>query len=34
MITKGQQIIREWYKQKNWQQFPFQREMEEAYLQG
>ncbi len=34
MITKGQQIIREWYRQKNWQQFPFQQEMEEAYLAG
>jgi ATP-dependent Lhr-like helicase len=34
MITKGQQIIRQWFKQKNWQQFPFQLEMEEAYLAG
>ena len=34
MITTGQQIIRQWYKQKNWQQFPFQQEMEEAYLGG
>ncbi|MDB5141406.1 MAG: ligase-associated damage response box helicase [Mucilaginibacter sp.] len=34
MITKGQQIIRQWYKHKNWQQFPFQQEMEEAYLGG
>ena len=34
MITKGQQVIREWYKRKNWQQFPFQQEMEEAYLSG
>jgi ATP-dependent Lhr-like helicase len=34
MITTGQQIIRQWYKQKNWQQFPFQEEMEEAYLEG
>jgi ATP-dependent Lhr-like helicase len=34
MITTGQQIIRQWYKQKNWQQFPFQIEMEEAYLEG
>jgi ATP-dependent Lhr-like helicase len=34
MITTGQQIIRHWYKKKNWQQFPFQMEMEEAYLEG
>jgi len=34
MITTGQQIIREWYKRKNWQQFPFQQEMEDAYLGG
>jgi ATP-dependent Lhr-like helicase len=34
VITKGQQIIREWYKRKNWKQFPFQQEMEEAYLGG
>lgn len=34
MITKGQQVIRDWYKQKNWQQFVFQGEMEAAYLGG
>ncbi|MEO6851107.1 MAG: DEAD/DEAH box helicase, partial [Mucilaginibacter sp.] len=34
MITTGQQIIRQWYQRKNWQQFPFQQEMEEAYLGG
>ena len=34
MITVGQQIIREWYKRKNWEQFAFQREMEAAYLDG
>src|ERR1700710_2199779 len=34
MITPGQQIIRQWYKQKNWQQFPFQQEMMETYLGG
>ncbi|HTD41178.1 MAG TPA: ligase-associated DNA damage response DEXH box helicase, partial [Mucilaginibacter sp.] len=33
-MTTGQQIIAEWYKRKNWQQFPFQQEMEEAYLAG
>jgi ATP-dependent Lhr-like helicase len=34
MVTKGQQVIRQWYKKKNWEQFAFQREMEEAYLGG
>lgn len=34
MITSGQQIIADWYKRKNWQQFPFQQEMEAAYLGG
>jgi ATP-dependent Lhr-like helicase len=34
MITKGQQVIRQWYKQKSWQQFAFQQEMEDAYLNG
>ncbi len=34
MVTKGQQVIRQWYKQKNWQQFPFQQEMMDAYLGG
>jgi ATP-dependent Lhr-like helicase len=34
MVSKGQQVIREWYKQKNWEQFPFQQEMEDAFLNG
>src|ERR1700760_3876851 len=34
MISVGQQVIRDWYKQKNWEQFPFQLEMEDAYLSG
>jgi ATP-dependent Lhr-like helicase len=34
MISVGQQVIRNWYKQKNWEQFAFQREMETAYLSG
>jgi ATP-dependent Lhr-like helicase len=34
MITKGQQVIQQWYKQKNWEQFAFQSEMEAAYLGG
>ncbi|MBS1529817.1 MAG: ligase-associated DNA damage response DEXH box helicase [Bacteroidetes bacterium] len=33
-MSIGQQIIREWYRRKNWQQFPFQQEMEDAYLSG
>ena len=32
MTSKGQQVIQQWYRQKNWQQFPFQQEMEAAYL--
>jgi len=34
MVTKGQQVIREWYRKKNWEQFPFQQEMMDAYLNG
>ena len=34
MSSKGQQFIQQWYKQKEWKQFPFQKEMEEAYLAG
>lgn len=34
MITPGQKIIQQWYQQKNWHQFPFQKEMEAAYLDG
>jgi len=34
MNTKGEQIIQQWYRQKNWQQFAFQQEMMEAYLSG
>jgi len=34
MSTPGRQIIHQWFKQKNWQQFAFQLEMEEAYLSG
>jgi len=34
MITRGQQVIQQWYKQKNWEQFAFQSEMEAAYLNG
>jgi ATP-dependent Lhr-like helicase len=34
MATPGQVIIQQWYQQKNWHQFPFQKEMEAAYLKG
>lgn len=34
MTSKGQQVIRQWYKEKNWEQFPFQAEMMDAYLGG
>jgi ATP-dependent Lhr-like helicase len=34
MISVGQQVIRDWYKRKNWEQFAFQGEMEAAYLGG
>ena len=34
MNTPGQKVIQQWYRQKNWRQFPFQKEMEAAYLEG
>lgn len=34
MASKGQQVIQQWYKEKHWHQFPFQKEMEEVYLGG
>ena len=33
-MSKGAEIIKSWYRQRGWQQFPFQKEMEEAYLGG
>ncbi|WP_026897224.1 ligase-associated DNA damage response DEXH box helicase [Daejeonella oryzae] len=30
----GQEIISDWFKSKKWQQFPFQKEMEAAFLDG
>jgi len=33
-MTPGQKVISEWYRQKEWRQFPFQKEMEVVYLQG
>ncbi len=34
MDTPGQRIVSSWFLQKGWQQFPFQKEMEAAYLDG
>jgi len=34
MVSKGQQVIQQWYKQKNWEQFLFQQQMADAYLGG
>ncbi|AYL97677.1 ligase-associated DNA damage response DEXH box helicase [Mucilaginibacter celer] len=34
MTSKGQQVIQQWYREKNWEQFPFQAEMMDAYLNG
>ncbi|MEB0248543.1 ligase-associated DNA damage response DEXH box helicase [Mucilaginibacter sp. 5B2] len=34
MASKGQKVIQEWYRQKQWKQFPFQKEMAAAYLSG
>lgn len=31
-MTRGQKIISDWYAKKGWQQFPFQKEMEIAFL--
>jgi len=33
-MTRGQQIIKQWFEQKNWHQFAFQREMEDDHLSG
>src|ERR1700761_624149 len=33
-MTQGQKVISQWYRQKEWRQFPFQKEMEEVYLEG
>ncbi|MGV3508235.1 MAG: ligase-associated DNA damage response DEXH box helicase [Sphingobacteriaceae bacterium] len=30
----GETVISEWFKQKEWKQFPFQKEMEKAFLSG
>jgi len=32
--TPGQDIVHQWYRDKNWEQFAFQCEMEEVYLAG
>lgn len=31
---KGEEVISEWFLNKKWQQFPFQKEMERAFLKG
>lgn len=33
-MTTGQQIISDWFTARQWQQFPFQKEMQKAFLQG
>ncbi len=33
-ISKGERIIQEWYLLKKWEQFPFQKEMMDSYLNG
>ena len=33
-MQKGQKVISDWFKTKNWEQFAFQKEMEEAFLNG
>ena len=33
-MTKGQQIISDWFISKKWEQFAFQKEMEDAFLGG
>ncbi|PWG82608.1 ligase-associated DNA damage response DEXH box helicase [Pararcticibacter amylolyticus] len=33
-LTAGERVIHEWFEKKGWQQFPFQKEMQRAYLQG
>ncbi|WP_256010935.1 ligase-associated DNA damage response DEXH box helicase [Desertivirga xinjiangensis] len=32
--TIGEEVISEWFKSRQWQQFPFQIEMQRAYLEG
>ncbi|MBC8051532.1 MAG: ligase-associated DNA damage response DEXH box helicase [Sphingobacteriaceae bacterium] len=31
---KGEEVISKWYRQKQWEQFPFQKEMEKAFISG
>lgn len=33
-MDKGRQLIDAWFRSKNWEQFAFQKEMQEAYLEG
>lgn len=34
MRTTGQQVVSDWFRARKWKQFPFQKEMEAAYLSG
>lgn len=33
-MTPGERIISEWFEQKGWTQFPFQKDMQNAYVSG
>jgi ATP-dependent Lhr-like helicase len=33
-ISKGERLIQEWYLLKKWEQFPFQKEMMDSYING
>lgn len=33
-MTAGERVIHDWFIMKGWQQFPFQKEMQEAWLSG
>src|SRR6476660_9799415 len=33
-MSLGEQIIEQWFKSRKWEQFPFQKEMERAFLKG
>ena len=33
-MTKGEKVVSDWFKQRGWKQFAFQKEMQSAYLSG
>lgn len=33
-MTPGEKVISDWFEKKGWQQFPFQKDMQQAYLSG